>query len=743
MKPMLFLIRFYALFSIFTLFIMALGCDDTTEGLSPLDPSMLQQDASQNTSPSTVDQGISVPNLGGQELGGQELGGQDGGSMMEMCQECTSNCPPIDCECSSSMQFNGCQEGCCVERSDELCQRLCASVSPPQCQSGDTQCVDGAPTGIQRCDIDGQWRLEACPEQTVCTFDQCLPAQCEEGELRCLDVVQLLECQNGEWVEKESCETGACVENECLSIECASAALEQSYLGCEYLAVELPNGAVPSGPEENHPPMGIVITNPSPNEPAYITIRNPQGQPSSYVQQRQIPVRSDLAAQIGAQTVQSEIKDAQGNLVELNAVEIDQVAVPPLGSATFLMPRTLWNEGSRVEKNAYLIRSSQPIGAYQFTPYCCNYSFSNDASLLIPTSALGTSYRFVGLPHLYFQDLLESGDVPSTLAIVASEDQTTVRFALPPNGMIQPDQSNRLSFERGSYTTILDKQDTLILRTQPNSPGFLEPIPRQPDLSGMFIESSSPVAVLSGHECTFYPSTIQACDHVEEQLFPVDTWGQVFALVPPKERDENSTTERIYWKIVGSSPETRLRLSVPLSELQAEGPGSPGVPDCTQNQDPMDPQTLILGPEGFCEFSVKRAFELSSDQSIMVMGIISGQNSVRTTFSLGERLGDPAIFMVPPLRQLRRDYAFITPNTYYNDYVTLTFQEGSTLYLNDEEIDLSGAQNVLGSPVKYLHLPIQDGPHRLNGNAPFGILVFAYDDFVSFAFTGGLNLTKR
>jgi hypothetical protein len=38
---------------------------------------------------------------------------------------------------------------------------------------------------------------------------------------------------------------------------------------------------------------------------------------------------------------------------------------------------------------------------------------------------------------------------------------------------------------------------------------------------------------------------------------------------------------------------------------------------------------------------------------------------------------------------------------------------------------------------------LSDGAHRIQGDQAFGILVLAFDDFVSYAFTGGLNLMKR
>jgi hypothetical protein len=58
-------------------------------------------------------------------------------------------------------------------------------------------------------------------------------------------------------------------------------------------------------------------------------------------------------------------------------------------------------------------------------------------------------------------------------------------------------------------------------------------------------------------------------------------------------------------------------------------------------------------------------------------------------------------------------------------------------------IDTSGALSISGGGAQYLHVPLTDGAHQLRGSSPIGITLFAFDDFVSYAFTGGLNLTKR
>ena len=40
------------------------------------------------------------------------------------------------------------------------------------------------------------------------------------------------------------------------------------------------------------------------------------------------------------------------------------------------------------------------------------------------------------------------------------------------------------------------------------------------------------------------------------------------------------------------------------------------------------------------------------------------------------------------------------------------------------------------------HIPLTEGPHQLEAQVPFGVVVYGYDDYVSYAYTGGLNLTK-
>jgi hypothetical protein len=152
---------------------------------------------------------------------------------------------------------------------------------------------------------------------------------------------------------------------------------------------------------------------------------------------------------------------------------------------------------------------------------------------------------------------------------------------------------------------------------------------------------------------------------------------------------------------------------------------------------------IVMDGADVCEFGTMEPVGLQADGPLMIMGTVSGQESTNVGQAFGAAAGDPAIFLVPPDRQYRADYAFLAPGTYENDYVTVVADPAAAIMLDGQPLNLNDAVAVPGTGRVYKHLSITDGAHRLSGDSPFGILVFAFDDFVSYAFTGGLNLTKR
>jgi len=388
-------------------------------------------------------------------------------------------------------------------------------------------------------------------------------------------------------------------------------------------------------------------------------------------------------------------------------------------------------EVSSVQRDAFRVKTDHPVVVYQFAPYCCNYSVSNDASLLYPTTALGTHYRYVGAPFVNENPIdPESGaDFPPVIAVVAPHDGTEVTIELPDGTAIRPDEANRIRRGPRGVEADLDAQEVLLLLGDGAATEF--------DLTGSDIRSNQPVAVFSVHVCTFYPENTPACDHLQEQLMPVSTWGTTFQLAPPSPRGPVWSEEAIYWKLIGTEVETRIRLSVPFAQLNAQAPGFDGVTFCGDALEGRD--TIVLRNGEHCEFGTKLPVQAAADNPVMVLGFISGQDSTQALF----QAGDPAVFLVPPDRQYRREYTLLVPDTYANDFVTIVTPAENEIILDGEPVSLADAMQIPGSQFVLKHIQVTDGPHHLIGRGPFGVWVYAYDNYVSYAYTGGMNLTKR
>jgi hypothetical protein len=670
-----------------------------------------------------------------------QMSGTESGEMNQ-CLSC-EDCRPIQCDCNGEIEiFAGCQNDCCLSQSQVDCEQLCTTVN--QCEPFSNRCIGNNPRVIEQCNIDGRWMITPCERDETCQFEQCLPTRCSQGQQYCLNEREILSCINGSWNTPEVC-AETCSNNRCTSNACALAANNQSYLGCEYMAKELPNLIHKPNFEEQYFPTGVVLSNISETDNTYVTLYNAQNQAIDLINEVTLLVPDDLMNFSSEdQTIRSEIRDAQGDLVGGFVLRAEQIAIPPGGIGVFLLPRSPWHEGSFIDEDTIRVVTDLPVNAYQFSPYCCNYSFSNDASLLIPTSVRGDSYRVLSIPTLLIrnQQTFENSSSPATVTVIAHEDDTRVSFDFPENAQIEPGLENRLVAVDGRSMILIHKQEAITLRSAAVSPDeFLFEDSAQHDLTGTFIESDKPISVFTGHECMFYPYNLAACDHLEEQLFPIDTWGQNFSLVPIKERGMNINTEKTYWKILAEGAQARITLSENFSTLMASTPGAIGVPYCGDLLEDNG-MTIALGEAGFCEFASKKAVDITGNQRLMVMGIMSGQSSVNQFSAFGDRLGDPAIFLVPPSLQFRNTYSFLIPTTYFHDYLTLTFAADTEITLDGMIIDTSTAIEIPGSDKKYMYVELTDGTHKVSADQNFGITVFAFDDFVSYAFTGGLNLMK-
>lgn len=629
------------------------------------------------------------------------------------------------------------------------------------CEPGTVECGRENTPSIRTCNEAGTaFEDGSCPTSplSVCRGGVCAEVACIPGTRRCDSPSQPQECNaEGTAFEDTAQCTGSsrCEEGNCLS-RCRLAELTNSYIGCEYWAVELENHLLSDSetnplPEDRRPPFAIVLFNPSETYDARISVFSAPDVHAEAVGSRTVGSDIELPG-IDFVTVESRVLGPRGQ--ELFKIDgpIDNIVLPRGSMMTLLMPYKEIPFGSTsLTSGAYRVSANQPVVAYQFNPLCCNYNYTNDASLLLPTSALTENYVFMSYAVWAGTSTARlSEPYSATMTVIATQPDTSVSVQLPPpkgvnrapSAMIYPPTSGRITGPdaNGRLTVVLQPHE--VLNVAGSGAGPVE------DLTGARITASKPVSVFGGHTCAFVPFGDPACDHLESQLFPIETWGTKFVAAPLKlrrqEGDPVSTREGTYWKFLAVQDNTIIQTGISLGAPMSLPPADEGVPPCRDFSNDIESGTFTLQAGQTCEFGTSEPFVVESGRPIMIGAFLSGQNSVKVDARFGDHAGDPAFFLVPPEEQFRTNYSFLTPATYFQSYVTVLIRQGFSVTLDQQELDLTqfDYQVIEGQDVVRVHIPVTDGPHRIEADVPFGIIVYGYDDYVSYAYTGGLDLAK-
>ncbi len=582
------------------------------------------------------------------------------------------------------------------------------------CSPGTARCVGENSPFIERCEADGESRVrDQCEPGEVCRNRRCVPFACTPGTSVCVGnleatcdptgaaVVDAEECS-----DSSVCEGGSCVDL------CARAVRNGSYIGCEYVAARLPNFYDAEFSDDVFP-FGVVVANS--NAFAEATVSFTRGTVTDGDPVRLWTPDSIQLANGRSLFVQSEILAADGTTEPIDELP---VTIPPGGAAVVLV--------AEVDK-LVRIRSNRPVSAYQFSPYCCNSTYTNDGSLLFPVNTWGSRYRAIGYPSFPYV-----GD--PYLAVLSTTGQ---QIQLDADRAVRVDGS---PVEPGESFTVMANQTTLIAPLETSLPDRPD---QDSDLSGIALTSEQPFAVFSGHPCTFAPEDLFACDHLEEQLPPANTLGRSYLLSPIRRRAVDSKGEGVYWRITADESAT-LRFDPPFSELNLIPAASNRTRQCSTL---VTNETLTLAAGETCEFGTLDGLAVTSTGDVIVAGVLSGQESTGLA-SLGANAGDPSLFVVPPAAQFRNNYAFIAPPTYARNHVTIAAPAGQAVVLDGRNIEAAFRNQLTkvrvdGQTWDLFVVAIEPGLHSIESERPFGIMVYAMDDYVSYAFVGGLDLLPK
>lgn len=660
-----------------------------------------------------------------------------GDGRLQTCNEKGTGFVTTDCPKNQICDLNGCKEIICKPNSTECsqdgqflntCNNAGTSWDPRSCGPGyvcDRAGTDNNGNPIysclkqqcipktERCSPDNK-RVEMCDDKganyeikedcdknnAVCINNQCVLKICQPGYQECdsnnSNTLKICNEIGTEWNLK-GCGAGmVCVGDRCIVKVCSS-----GYKKCDGdKVVECnSNGTGFDIKEECSDPNNV--GNHCENGRC-ITLCDKAEIEKSYIGCEYWPADLPQGGGFDAQNAQFAIvvsnpgdRPAIATLYKSTG-QVDQKTVPPKGLATFLpSPNNIEGYGkSYTGRNSYKLTSTVPVAVYQFNPYNNAMVYSNDASLLIPTAAMANEYFVLARDRSFAWMGDRNESLSSYAVIIATQPGTTnvtvrVSARVCSGGSIPDMPAGTTRQFTMSQWDVLD----------------FEACDRGGDMTGTYILADKPVAVYGGTGCSQVPTGVTACDHLEMQIFPITTWGQNF--IATKYRPRGSEPD--YWRFLAAYDNTVITTN----------PVQPGTP-----------KTLNRGQ--FYDFSSKQDFEVTATRPILLGQYMAGQDA-------GAGTGDPSMSITPPVEQYRTDYIFLVPTNYNGgNFVNITAPAGTSVSLDGNPV---GGFVPVGSG-KYVvaKISVGAGTHTIVADKPVGITVHGYDQYVSYAYPGGLNL---
>ncbi len=587
------------------------------------------------------------------------------------------------------------------------CDGACRDGACVGCDPGDRVCNG---TTVMACKDDGTTfeAIEQCLAGQTCADGQCF--DCYPGQRRCSAAGAAESCSlAGHWEVTQDCTSAglSCLLGTCVS-PCVRDPKSKSNSGCDYWAVDVDNHPAAQGSV-----YAVIVSNLS-EQKATVTV-----------------TKKDSAGVQAAQVLTREV--VPGGL------EILELPQRNMGSAG------IW-------WTAYRLESTVPIVAYQFNPLENVNVFSNDATMLLPANALGTDYIAVSR----FQFVSGAPNDPNPyrgwIAVVAPSTGTDV--TVTPSIRTQAGTSMATMSAGQTYTYALEPYQVLNIKSDQD----------QGDLTGTIIHATRPVGVFGGHEAAI--TGTQCCaDHLEQQLFPVATWGTSYIATKSYPR----LAESDYWRVVAAEDDTHVSFNPAVSTNVTLGRGK-----WVEVQSPSDFVITADKPIEVAQY-IASSLEIvkppeytpcASEADCYLpyvcvsAGGVSGcsppactsdaqcpQSHVCTLFPNGKRqcrpIGDPAMIMIPPAKQFRNDYVFLTPNKYAHDYVNIIAPSDASVTLDGNLLGAVSFAAIAGSDWKVSRLEVGDGVHKIVANKPVGVVVYGYDRDVGYGYAGGLNLVDN
>ncbi|MCX6156330.1 MAG: IgGFc-binding protein [Candidatus Kapabacteria bacterium] len=332
------------------------------------------------------------------------------------------------------------------------------------------------------------------------------------------------------------------------------------------------------------------------------------------------------------------------------------------------------------EKHAVHISSDIPVTVYGLN----SRHQTTDAFLGLPLEVLGTEYRVM----CYNRADLSM----SQFAIVATDDNTVVE--------ITPTVNTTVSFAGNKSIVKLNRGDVYQLSAQAEDRSTC-------DLTGSLIKSNKKIAVFSGHKCAYIPSNTGYCNHLVEQMPPVNAWGKHFYIGKFQSRS------RYTYRVLAHEANTKIFENNKL--------------------------VRILGPGKYYENICKNPVQITADKPVLVAQFSHG-------FLADDLVGDPMMILVSPTLQFLNKYRFATPmNGDWEHYINVVIPTKAikTMLLDNKPQEDSNFSQLGLSRYSVGNFKVRYGTHTIAAGAPFGMYSYGFSHNDAYGTMGGQSFVPN
>jgi hypothetical protein len=525
----------------------------------------------------------------------------------------------------------------------------------------------------------------------------------------------------------ETCDADSvCSNGECKT-PCEAAAENPSNLGCDFWAADLDNEAfnmVGLANDAAAEQFAIVAANNN-DYPVVVTVTKNIARVGEPLNEQ--AVASVTVPMRGVQRIDLPQREVDGAMGQNGTYTQNS------GSGTFVSP------------HGYHVVSTGPVVVYQFNPI--KQQYSNDASTLLPTSAIGFDYVVIGYntANPCGNPSLPVASIPdhTAITILPTQDDTTI--TVTPTHPIKASagdsglpialtqKGTAVTFKASRYTVINLESE------QPNDGNvFACAMSGQDgDFTGSQVHADKPIVVFTngergigfgGAENVAYPpdwddATDDICctDHLEEQLLPVTALGKEFAIArSPIRSTDASWKEPDIVRVVATVDNTVITTNLPAPY-----------------------NTFTINARQHKTFAATGGFALKATNAVQVATYLVSQRFVKNGY-----IGDPSQLLIPAAEQHRKDYVFLIPDTFQSNYIVLAKPLDAKVMLDGFPIDMIEQGNCVKAPIgmvagvdyEQVTCLASEGRHTVEADKPFGLSVYGYYNVGSYAFVGGSDV---